>query len=276
MGTLIRFMDGKNGCWSRVDLTSGDPIWIGVAQTGVMVKISRLGILGAKLYNENNRDRIANTVQALDQEFSQYTTPMGMTSHVLRAFTQAALDCNTAPDLSNRLNRKCKTEREKESGKLITKEMIKRSTQIINEYGKLIEDNPPYILEIRDVSELPYSKEAILGAIILQISLAGEKDSEKVEALKIGARILSYFQENVGPIPFSGAGLSKSEIMRPLDAKHGIGELMDKIAENFDQDKWDLFNKAVDQNQDDIQRVVKVALEIRNDFLEEQKRDKPG
>ncbi len=49
MGKLVIYMDDKTHCWSRVDLENGDPVWIIVAQTGVVVKKSRLGLMGATL-----------------------------------------------------------------------------------------------------------------------------------------------------------------------------------------------------------------------------------
>jgi hypothetical protein len=105
MGRLVRYVDGGGACWSRVDLDNGDPIWISVAQSGVVVKRSRLGLMGAKLYEESNIYRAAETAQALDAETLLYTTPVGMTNPVLRVFTQASLDSDSAAQLSIRLNR---------------------------------------------------------------------------------------------------------------------------------------------------------------------------
>jgi hypothetical protein len=53
MAKLIKFMDGKLSCWSRVDLDNGEPIWISVAHSGVLVKKSKWGILGEKIYQAN-------------------------------------------------------------------------------------------------------------------------------------------------------------------------------------------------------------------------------
>ena len=104
-GKLIRYLDGKLGCWSRVSLESGDPIWISIAQTGVIVKKSRLGLMGATLYNETNVSTAAKMAQALDAQVSKYATPAEMTNPVLRAFTQAALECQSAAQLAVRISK---------------------------------------------------------------------------------------------------------------------------------------------------------------------------
>jgi hypothetical protein len=104
MGKLLRYADSNTQCWSRVNLPNGDSIWISVAQSGVLVKRSRLGLLGAKLYHEKNVYRAAMTASALDDEFVAWTTPDEMNNPVLRAFTQAALEAETASQLSIRLN----------------------------------------------------------------------------------------------------------------------------------------------------------------------------
>lgn len=38
MGKLVRFEDSATGCFARVDLESRDPLFINVAQTGVLVR----------------------------------------------------------------------------------------------------------------------------------------------------------------------------------------------------------------------------------------------
>jgi hypothetical protein len=96
MGKLVRYMDDKTHCWSRVDLENGDPVWISVAQTGVVVKKSRLGLMGAVLYKESNLYVVAKTAQALDAQVGRYLTPKGLVNLVLRAFTQVALECISA------------------------------------------------------------------------------------------------------------------------------------------------------------------------------------
>lgn len=105
MGNIVRFADSGKQCWSRVDLENGDPIFISVAQSGVLVKRSNLGFMGAKLYSESNVYKAAATAEALDSQISAYALPANLTNSILRAFTQAALEATSAADLSIRLNR---------------------------------------------------------------------------------------------------------------------------------------------------------------------------
>jgi len=104
MGTLLRFMDSQGmACWSRVDLESGEPVFISIAQGSVLVRRSRLGILGVKLYEENNIHNCVKVAYALDMQIRHYLTPPGMTNAVLRVFTQVALESRNAADLCVRI-----------------------------------------------------------------------------------------------------------------------------------------------------------------------------
>ena len=105
MGSLLRYVDevGK-GCWARVTLENGDPIWISVAQTGVVVKKSRLGLFGAKLYEQKKIELVASQAFNLDDEIMEYSTPPEMTHPVLKVFTQVALESKTANHVAARMN----------------------------------------------------------------------------------------------------------------------------------------------------------------------------
>lgn len=99
MGRLVRFNDSPGGaCWSRVDLDSGEPVWISIAQNGVLVKRSRMGLLGAKLYEEHDIHKCVDVGRVLDSQFAEYQTPPEMTNLMLRSFTQAALEATNAAD----------------------------------------------------------------------------------------------------------------------------------------------------------------------------------
>jgi hypothetical protein len=108
MGILIRYLNCKDGYWSRVDLENGDPVWISVAHSGVIVKKSKMGLLGGTLYQERSNFSAAKTARALDAHISKYVTPMDMTNPVLRAFTQVALECKSADEFAARLNKAVK------------------------------------------------------------------------------------------------------------------------------------------------------------------------
>jgi len=75
--------------------------------------MSKLGIMGAKLYHETNAYKAAMTAKSLHAQITLsvdpsatqgYALPSDMTNPVLRAFTQVALECKSAAELSVRLN----------------------------------------------------------------------------------------------------------------------------------------------------------------------------
>ena len=104
MGRVVDFADGWMGCWARIELKNGDPVHIAVAQTGVRVKRSNSGLFGAKLFEESNAYRVARTAQELDMTVGDYTTPPKMKNAILKAFTQASLECSSAAEVAVRLN----------------------------------------------------------------------------------------------------------------------------------------------------------------------------
>jgi len=270
MGKLIRYSDGKAGCWSRVNLENGDPIWISVAQTGIIVKKSRMGLMGAKLYNETNVYNAAKTAQALDAQISEYVTPSEMRNPVLRVFTQVALECKSAAQLSVRLNKALEDDGSSDLISDETRKKAKIREQIISEYGAYIANHPP-VEEIRDVSELPYPKKDILDAITLEI--VRENNDQRVEALKAYAIMLAVFQENVGPKPLTMLGISTSEMLRGVTGKDSdLKNLAAKIAENPDRERYESLRKVADEELVNIQSKLMASEELRRQMPEAKKR----
>jgi hypothetical protein len=88
MGALIRVREQK-ARYSRVDLESSDPVWISVAQTGVVVKRSRLGLLGTVIYSESNLRHVVAHCRHLDALVHGPAVPFS--DPVLGPYTRAAL-----------------------------------------------------------------------------------------------------------------------------------------------------------------------------------------
>lgn len=103
MTKIAHFSDTKHSCYALLEMDNGDPCWISVAQ-GVVVKKSRLGLLGAVLYKENVVYNAAMTAKALAYLFPKSLTPEGMTNPVLSAFTNAVLHASNVLEISNTLN----------------------------------------------------------------------------------------------------------------------------------------------------------------------------
>ena len=103
MAKLVDFADSRFQCWSKVELDNGDPIHVNIAQSGVLIKKSRLGFMGPKLFLERDVGKAGKTAMNIAQSIDSYSTPDGMDNPVLRAFTQAALNCTTAAELTSML-----------------------------------------------------------------------------------------------------------------------------------------------------------------------------
>jgi hypothetical protein len=160
-----------------------------------------------------------------------------------------------------------------------SKEEAKRRELIISEYGNYIEHNPP-VGDIRDISELPFPKEEILDAIVLEI--VRENNDVRVESMKACAFMLSDFQENVGPTSLTIFGLSGDEMLSIFSmftsVKKDEGLLGDMIyrlkeaASDSAKEKYDSFRKLADEELEYIKCKLMAAEELRRQMPEEKKR----
>lgn len=100
MSSVEAFVDNGTQCWSRLKLGNGDPCWISVAQTGVIVQRSRLGLLGAVLYKEVDVFKAAMTAKALRYVLPTNLLPDGFKNPVLAAFTNSALAAATSEEVA--------------------------------------------------------------------------------------------------------------------------------------------------------------------------------
>lgn len=118
MGALGSYKDSRTGCYANVRMDNGDPCWISVAQTGVVVKKSRVGLFGAKLYEQKRAYDAAMTAKALAYLYPDRLTPADMTNPVLSSFTNAVLNCSTLAEATRVLNEAVR-EAERRSGEAI-------------------------------------------------------------------------------------------------------------------------------------------------------------
>ena len=111
MPELISFLDDdRKGRWTNIRMDNGDPCWISIAQTGILVKKSKLGLFGAMLYEEKNMYRAARTAEALSRLHTDDLTPTTMKNPVLKAITNAVLHCNSLGEVTRVLNEAFKSE----------------------------------------------------------------------------------------------------------------------------------------------------------------------
>ena len=105
MTTLHSFKDDdRKGRWANIRMDNGDPCWISVAQTGILVKKSKLGFMGAKLYEETNVHEAVKTGMALSEQYPDDLTPDGMTNPVLKAVVNTVLHCSSLAEVTRVLN----------------------------------------------------------------------------------------------------------------------------------------------------------------------------
>ncbi|MDP3052927.1 MAG: hypothetical protein Q8N22_03190 [bacterium] len=102
---LIAYADveGK-ACWARFRMPNNDPCWLSVAQGGIVVKKSIIGLFGAELYKETNVYYVGNTAKALSERYSDNLTPTNMRNPVLKAFSNTILHCSDLPEVVHILN----------------------------------------------------------------------------------------------------------------------------------------------------------------------------
>jgi hypothetical protein len=105
MTELIRFLDDdRKGRWANIRMDNGDPCWVSIAQTGILVKKSKFGLLGAKLYEEKNIYKAAKTAQALSEYYPDDLTPDEMWNPVLKSIVNAILHCSNLAEVTRVLN----------------------------------------------------------------------------------------------------------------------------------------------------------------------------
>ena len=105
MTELIRFLDDDHkGRWANIRMDNGDPCWISIAQTGILVKKSKIGLYGAKLYEEKNINKAAKTAQVLSEQYLDDLTPDEMWNPVLKSIVNSVLHCSNLAEVTIVLN----------------------------------------------------------------------------------------------------------------------------------------------------------------------------
>ena len=105
MAQLIRYLDDdRKGRWANIRMDNGDPCRVSIAQTGILVKKSKVGIFGAKLYEEKNTYKAAKTAQTLCKEYPNDLTPDELLHPVLKSIVNAILHCDNLGEVTRVLN----------------------------------------------------------------------------------------------------------------------------------------------------------------------------
>jgi len=98
--------------------------------------------------------------------------------------------------------------------------------KIIQDYGALMERNPPLPTRIEDVSALPHPKETILDALLIEI---GQKHPKHIdEMLQVGAVSLAQYQGGVGDEPLEMLGMDVSKLPTTLAEVKRSGPMLSR------------------------------------------------
>jgi hypothetical protein len=175
------------GYGATVRLDSGEPCLLSIApaQSWVRVKKSLYGFFGPLLYSERRADQTALTAQALSLLFPDNLLPSGFKTPLLCAFANAILHCASSAEVSVTLNEAIKR----------AEEQATKDTEVISDYGVLLESDALKASVFHDVTVLPYPKEAILGQSSVRSSVT--ECPAMAESLKTAAMWLPCFQEDI-------------------------------------------------------------------------------
>jgi hypothetical protein len=186
--TILHFSE-KIGSGITIRLDSGEPCIISVAQSGVLVKKSRFGFLGATLYNEKNVYLAAKTGIALAALFPTNLVPVAIKNPVLRAFANAAWHCPTAAAVVRALNEALTTEATYEND---TKKIEAMIGTVVPAYGEIMEKWP---LVIFPVSRLPLAKDEMKTA--LRLAWRIRKEPKLREFVEVAYAHLCQFRDDI-------------------------------------------------------------------------------
>lgn len=106
MSEIHSYQDGKLTCYANIRMDNGDPVWISVAQTGVVIKKSKVGLFGPKLFVSRDAYHAAKTAEVLDARFDDTVIPEGysFSDPVLKALVKACLSCSRIEEFTLLVN----------------------------------------------------------------------------------------------------------------------------------------------------------------------------
>ena len=108
---LQSFKHNDGDCSASLRMANGDPCFINVAQSGIIVKKSKWGVVGTKLYQNKNLFECADFTRALSYLYPEDRLPDGFQNPTLRAVTNAILHCETLQEVTGifeRVNQLCR------------------------------------------------------------------------------------------------------------------------------------------------------------------------
>jgi len=205
-------------------MDNGDPCCISVAQTGVRVKKSRVGLFGAKLYEEKDLHEAALTARALDTLYPEKLTPREMRNPVLVAFVNAVLHCRDLAEVTRVLNEAIEVERQAPG----TDPALLEAQELVQRYGAILERKKTVTAS---EALLPAPKEQIKDALVAlaRHAKASIASHAELEALRVGyAYLADFVPEHEARAAITFESLAKAPAGELDDAR--LHELAEKVA----------------------------------------------
>ena len=92
MTQLVRFSDDViKGRWARIKMADGMPCYVAIGPRSIVIKKSKSGIIGSRLYEIRHLPTIEVMADELKHKFQNVLTPKGMTNSTLRPVVNAIL-----------------------------------------------------------------------------------------------------------------------------------------------------------------------------------------
>ena len=96
MTGINRYSDDLvKGKWARMVMADGNPCYVAIGPRSIVIKKSKSGIFGPRIYEIRDIESIERIVDVLIEKFPQDLTPHGMTNGILRPVVNAVLHNKT-------------------------------------------------------------------------------------------------------------------------------------------------------------------------------------
>jgi hypothetical protein len=264
MPKVLFFSDPSNnrpGLGATIQLDSGEPCMVSIAQGWVRVKKTRFGFFGAILYAEKAAYKTALTARALSFLYPKSLLPPGFTDPVLREFANAIMHCSTCAEVSIVLNEA-----------VVKSESNPSDSKIMSDYGDFLANTKTRPDSFYDVNLLPYPKETIIAAIEREI--VREPLESRVELLKTVVLWLWNFQEGVGttPLPLTGMDLSKFPMGRTPAEMNEIRRIISDPNVERDRKRAETFKNIAEAESKKIDERIAAAVRKRSAEIEKARR----
>jgi hypothetical protein len=193
MTRLIRFLDDDNNNHrASIRMDNGTPCWIRIDHTGILVKKSKIGLFGARLYQGKNIDKATEIARILKKQYCDDLTPDDMRNPVLKSIVNAVLHCSDLAQVARILNEAdLAAESRAKSADILTADFFKNSLIILAN-------------RLRKIDGLP------------------ESDNLKDAVARILTQLISYVQRKVSRFPTEGH-TKDSEILTGMVFLYFVG-----------------------------------------------------